>query len=58
MAELWAKMSSKAKTKSTVTIGNIHHRLLPQRKEKSSPAIPKRRAAVFKNCIIFSRELL
>src|SRR5271157_2136274 len=48
MAELCARISSRAKTPSVTRMGVIHQRLLLQKKAKSSPAIPKRWPVVFK----------
>lgn len=51
MAELCARMSKTPKTNSTTIMGSIHQRLLPQRKVRSSPAIPKRLIAILKKPI-------
>jgi hypothetical protein len=41
-ADPWAKISSTAKSTITINIGMSHHSLRFQRKENSSPNIPKR----------------
>src|SRR5271167_460932 len=54
MAELCARIRSSAKTPSVIRIGVIHQRLLLQKKENNSPAIPKRCPVVFKKPILSS----
>ena len=51
MAELCASISNTANRPRVMSIGVIHQRLLLQKKENSSPAIPKRCPVVFKKPI-------
>ena len=45
ITELCAKTSTTPRTSTTVIIGSIHQRLLFQKNESNSPAIPKRRCS-------------
>src|SRR5713226_1911718 len=47
MAELCARISNTPKRNKVTSMGSIHQRLCPQKKEKSSAAIPKRWPAAF-----------
>src|SRR5271169_4620827 len=51
MAELCARINSTANRQSVIRIGVIHQRLLLQKNENSSPAIPNRWPVVFKKPI-------
>src|SRR5271165_2611228 len=51
IAELCARINSRAKTPSVIRIGVIHQRLLLQKKANNSPAIPNRCPVVFKKPI-------
>src|SRR5271157_5374206 len=51
MAELCARINSRAKTPSVIRMGVIHQRLLLQKKANNSPAIPNRCPVVFKKPI-------
>jgi hypothetical protein len=42
IAELCAKITGAPKTKSVISIGIIHQRLLSQKMETNPPAIPRR----------------
>src|SRR5271165_3141256 len=51
MAELCARINSRAKTPSVIRMGVIHQRLLLQKNANNSPAMPKRCPVVFKKPI-------
>lgn len=54
IAELCATIIKMPNNSSTVIIGTIHQRLLPQKNPNNSPAIPKRRPVVFMKLMVSS----
>src|SRR5208337_655318 len=54
MAELCARINSTANRQSVIRIGVIHQRLLLQKNENSSPAMPNRWPVVLKKPITLS----